>query len=67
MSWQLPRSPAQTRLPWWAVVLPALAFAALLALVVAPTGTVGASAAEPAARLIDRIAVSLPDMIRHVL
>ncbi|GAA4791726.1 MULTISPECIES: hypothetical protein [Streptomyces] len=38
-----PRPPAAagTRLPWWALVLPALAFAALLALITA-TGAVQA-------------------------
>ncbi|MFD3453476.1 hypothetical protein ACFWVC_15000 [Streptomyces sp. NPDC058691] len=57
---------AQTRLPWWAVVLPALAFAALLAFVAGP-GAADASAAEPAARLFTRLAEVLPALPRHLL
>jgi hypothetical protein len=47
--------PVQTRLPWWAVALPALAFAALLALVAAP-GSAGHTAAEPVFQLLGSIA-----------
>jgi hypothetical protein len=55
----------QTRLPWWAVVLPALAFAALLALL--SGGTADASAAEPATDLLARLTAALPDLLHHVL
>ncbi len=39
--------PAPARLPWWALALPALAFAALLAVVVATGGQHGPVAAAP--------------------
>jgi hypothetical protein len=48
------------------VVLPALAFALLLALVVAP-GSAGAQGAEPGTELLDRVLRALPDLVRHVL
>ncbi len=56
----------QTRLPWWAVALPALAFAALLMLIAGP-GRSDTSAAEPAGHLIARIADALPDIAQHLL
>lgn len=57
------RSTAQAgveiRLPWWAVALPAVAFAALLLLISAP-GRAHASAADPAlGHLIERVQHSL--------
>lgn len=55
----------QTRLPWWAVALPALAFAALLALISA--GSADASTAAPAGDVLSRIVTALPDFLRHVL
>jgi sirohydrochlorin ferrochelatase len=55
----------QTRLPWWAVVLPALAFAALLALISA--GSADASTAAPAGDVLSRAVTALPDLLRHVL
>jgi hypothetical protein len=61
-----PRTQAQTRLPWWAVALPALAFAALLALVAAPGGA-DPSAAEPVAHFLGRIGDVLPGLVRQVL
>lgn len=55
MSSQLlhPQTPkqTQTRLPWWALALPVLAFAALLALVAAP-GQADPSRAEPLVHLL---------------
>ncbi|MEU0301237.1 hypothetical protein ABZ252_17470 [Streptomyces sp. NPDC006175] len=46
----------EVRLPWWAVALPALAFAALLLLIVEP-GQAHASAGDPAlGRLLGHIA-----------
>ncbi|WP_329199911.1 hypothetical protein [Streptomyces sp. NBC_01435] len=43
------------RLPWWAIALPALAFAALLLLIVGP-GEAHADATAPAVnRLLERI------------
>jgi len=50
--------PVQTRLPWWAVVIPALAFAALLALVASP-GSAGDTTAEPVIRLLGSVAQHL--------
>jgi hypothetical protein len=55
----------QTRLPWWAVALPALAFAALLALI--SGGSADASTAAPAGDVLSRIVTALPDFLRHVL
>ncbi|MEU1216317.1 hypothetical protein ACFYSH_31825 [Streptomyces sp. NPDC005791] len=46
---------ADARLPWWAVVLPALAFAALLLLIVEP-GQAHAATGDPAiGRLLGHI------------
>ncbi|MEE1770381.1 hypothetical protein PUR34_20150 [Streptomyces sp. JV185] len=46
----------EVRLPWWAVALPALAFAALLLLIVG-TGEAHAATTDPAVtRLLARIA-----------
>lgn len=56
----------QTRLPWWAVVLPALAFAALLTLVAVP-GQTDPSAAEPLAHLLGRITEAIPGVVEQVL
>ncbi|MFE6189333.1 hypothetical protein ACFQ6U_33430 [Streptomyces sp. NPDC056465] len=48
------------RLPWWAVTLPALAFAALLLLIVEP-GQAHAAAGDPAVgRLLGRILGLMP-------
>ncbi|WP_338320635.1 hypothetical protein, partial [Streptomyces lonarensis] len=54
-----PRSTAQTRVPWWALLLPAVAFAVLLLL---PTATAGAAAdgpgrdqSQPVAELLERV------------
>ncbi|MFE3516631.1 hypothetical protein [Streptomyces sp. NPDC059166] len=50
----------EIRLPWWAVVLPALAFAALLLLVVEP-GQAHAATADPVlGRLFERLVGLLP-------
>lgn len=56
----------QTRLPWWAVALPAFAFAALLLLMAAPTRT-QPHPAEPTIQLIARIAAVLPSFAEHIL
>ncbi|WP_329188609.1 hypothetical protein [Actinacidiphila glaucinigra] len=56
----------QTRLPWWALALPALAFAALLALVVGP-GATEASAAEPVGQLLHAVGEGLPGLLQHLL
>ncbi|MCX4651527.1 hypothetical protein OG249_06385 [Streptomyces microflavus] len=54
----LPRHPAadrvEIRLPWWAVALPAVAFAALLLMIMSP-GQAQAATADPAlGQLIER-------------
>lgn len=54
---------AQTRLPWWAVALPALAFAALLALL----SGADASAAAPTGDLLGRFMTALPDLVHRLL
>lgn len=56
---------AQTRLPWWAVALPALAFAALLALLTG--GTADASAATPAGDWFGHLLMAVPGLIGHLL
>jgi hypothetical protein len=55
----------QTRLPWWALALPALAFAALLALI--SGGSADASTAAPAGDVLSRLVTGLPDLLRHIL
>lgn len=55
-----PPGTQETRLPWWAVVLPALAFCALLALIV--TGGDGDTAqrgSEQLARFLERLQQTL--------
>ncbi|MEU2064938.1 hypothetical protein [Streptomyces sp. NPDC013455] len=42
------------RLPWWALALPALAFAALLALILHPSDAQAASGDPAIARLLER-------------
>lgn len=54
----------QTTLPWWAVALPALAFAALLALI--GGGGADASAAAPAGDLLARIVAAVPSLLHHL-
>lgn len=50
----------EVRLPWWAVALPAVAFAALLLLIVEP-GQAHAAAGDPAiGRLLGRVLWLLP-------
>ncbi|MEU9367363.1 hypothetical protein AB0D78_02780 [Streptomyces avermitilis] len=47
------------RLPWWALALPALAFVALLALIINPSDT-SAAAGEPAiTHLLERVQMVL--------
>jgi hypothetical protein len=55
----------QTTLPWWAVALPVLAFAALLALIAG--GGSDASAAGSSGDLLGRIAMSVPHLLQHVM
>lgn len=49
-----PRDGADTRLPWWALVLPALAFAALLTLILNPADAHGAAGEPVIAHLVER-------------
>ncbi|MGX1884143.1 hypothetical protein [Streptomyces sp. NPDC055287] len=54
-----PASGIDIRLPWWAVALPALAFAVLLLLIVGP-GEAQAATGDPAvAHLVERIQQTL--------
>jgi hypothetical protein len=55
----------QTRLPWWALALPALAFAALLALLTG--GTADASDAASSGGWLARFVLALPDLFRHLM
>ncbi|NJQ15162.1 hypothetical protein HCN52_09430 [Streptomyces bohaiensis] len=51
-----PRSPAQTRVPWWALLLPAVAFAVLLALPAATTASaVGDGSAQHQPQLVSEL------------
>jgi hypothetical protein len=54
----------QTTLPWWAVALPVLAFAALLALIV---GGGSDASAGSSGDLLGRIAMSVPHLLQHVM
>jgi hypothetical protein len=56
---------AQTRLPWWAVALPVLAFAVLLA--VLSGGSAHASTAQSGADLIGRLVTVLGDLVGRLL
>ncbi|MEU3462511.1 hypothetical protein ABZ721_21555 [Streptomyces sp. NPDC006733] len=56
----------QTRLPWWAVALPALAFAALLMLIAGP-GQTDTGAAHSAGDVIARVADALPGIAQRLL
>ncbi|GAA2924537.1 hypothetical protein [Streptomyces enissocaesilis] len=54
-----PASRVDVRLPWWALVLPALAFAVLLLLIAGP-GQAHAATGDPAvAHLVERIQQTL--------
>ncbi|MEU3529510.1 hypothetical protein AB0E62_37665 [Streptomyces sp. NPDC038707] len=44
-----------TRLPWWALALPALAFVALLALILNPSEAHAAGGDPAIARLLERV------------
>lgn len=58
-----PASRPTTRLPWWAVALPALAFAALLTFVTGSGQRGAAPAAESLAHVIGRIHELLPHIV----
>jgi hypothetical protein len=55
----------QTRLPWWAVALPAAAFAALLGLITA--GSAGAAAPQAGGDTFGRIASVIGALLHHLL
>jgi hypothetical protein len=55
----------QTTLPWWAVALPVLAFAALLVLIAG--GGSDASAAGSSGDLLGRVALAVPHLLQHVM
>ncbi|MDN3263025.1 hypothetical protein QWJ26_25080 [Streptomyces sp. CSDS2] len=46
---------AGTRLPWWALALPALAFVALLALILNPSDAQAAGGDPAIVRLLERV------------
>lgn len=48
-----PRDDAATRLPWWALALPALAFVALLSLLLNPAEAHAAGGEPAIARLVE--------------
>lgn len=49
-----PRGGADTRLPWWALALPALAFVALLSLILNPADAHAAAGEHTIAHLVER-------------
>ncbi|WP_225848571.1 hypothetical protein [Streptomyces sp. HPF1205] len=55
----------QTSLPWWAVALPAVAFATLLALLTG--GAAHASSAASSGDWAGRFLMMLPDLVHHLL
>ncbi|MBY8880378.1 hypothetical protein K7862_22465 [Streptomyces sp. PLK6-54] len=57
----------QTRLPWWAVALPAIAFATLLALIAGGPASADASGAAPGADTFGRIAAAIGGLLHHLL
>lgn len=52
-----PRSTAQTRVPWWALLLPAVAFAVLLVLPTATAGAVGDGSTQHQPQLVSELLV----------
>jgi hypothetical protein len=56
---------AQTRLPWWAVALPVVAFAVLLALL--SGGAAHASTAASGGDLFGRLAAVLGGLLSHLV
>lgn len=54
-----PAAGADTRLPWWAVALPAAAFCALLSLLMAGGEADAVQSTEPLSRLLERVRESL--------
>lgn len=57
----------QTRLPWWAVALPTLAFAALLTLLTSGSAAADGTAGGSGADVVGRLAALLGALARHVL
>ncbi|GGY36297.1 hypothetical protein [Streptomyces djakartensis] len=49
------RAGADSRLPWWALALPALAFAALLALILNPSDAHAATGDPALTHLLERV------------
>ncbi len=60
-------SRVQTRLPWWAVALPAIAFVGLLALVADPAHAAATVPAQPLDELLGRLTELLPRLLSHLL
>ncbi|ASY35632.1 MULTISPECIES: hypothetical protein [unclassified Streptomyces] len=58
-----PAAPAQSRLPWWALALPTLAFLVLLALVAQPGEAHAAVASPGLAGLLDRFGAFLGGLV----
>ncbi len=59
--------PSPPHLPWWALVLPAVAFSALLAMVASGGHPDPAGAAQPLAELAGHLRGLLPQAIANLL
>ncbi|MFP3990383.1 hypothetical protein U9R90_23555 [Streptomyces sp. E11-3] len=55
----IPQTRGEARLPWWAIVLPTIAFVALLTLVLHPVDAHAASAEPVLGQLLERVQTAL--------
>ncbi|MEU1628944.1 hypothetical protein ABZ746_27240 [Streptomyces sp. NPDC020096] len=55
------------RLPWWAVALPAIAFAVLLAMVAGPAHAASSVPTQPLDQLLGRLSELLPRLLSHLI
>ena len=60
-------SAPQTRLPWWALALPALAFAALLTLLTSGSASADGSGSGSGSDVLGRLAALIGTLVHHVL
>jgi hypothetical protein len=68
--WTTPpaRGSYEVRLPWWAIALPAIAFAALLLLIAGPSDAHAATGPRPGlAQVLDRVQDRVQDRLQEVV